>query len=268
MPKRDKYISWDEFFMGVAELASKRSKDPSTQHGACIVDPKTNRILSVGYNGLPKGLRDDGNFCDTLSEVQTFPTGYDYWEKPQKYEFVVHAEENAFFNANIDLSGSTIYIYSEKGYYPCSRCARGIIQNGIKEVVLKTVIKGNTPEYDWSFTKHMFKKAGIKIRVLEKYYTKSVLDIPEHRATVSSIKWITEQLILDNLFESYEVFLDEIQKICRMLKRNKKIYDFCIKKEKTLITKSDCILIRLKLLHCAEIVELRFAINKQQKENK
>lgn len=170
MPKRAEYISWDEFFMGVAERASKRSKDPSTRHGACIVDPKTSRILSVGYNGLPKGLNDRGIYIpeESLDGLQRPKEGlyYDYWEKPQKNEFAVHAEENAFFNANTDLTGSIIYVFSDKGYYPCSRCARGIIQNGIKEVVMNTAIKENTDVYDWSFTLHMFKKTNIKIRIL------------------------------------------------------------------------------------------------------
>ena len=167
--KRENYISWDEFFIGVAKLASKRSKDPSTQNGACIVDPKTNRILSVGYNGLCKGLDDNGfdlRYCDQDDVLPIEGLIYDYWEKPQKYEYSVHAEENAFFNTSADLKDSVIYIFSEKGYYPCSRCARGIVQNGIKEVVLHHAIKENTETYDWSYTKHMFKQAGVKIRIL------------------------------------------------------------------------------------------------------
>ena len=152
--------------MGVAKLASQRSKDPSTQNGACIVDPDTKRILSVGYNGLPKGLDDNG--C----HIENYPPAcpkegliYDYWEKPQKYDYSVHAEENALI-AGRDLTGSVIYIYSEKGYYPCSRCARGIIQSGITEVILNTAINHNTETYDWKPTLHMFEKANIEIRVL------------------------------------------------------------------------------------------------------
>jgi len=162
--KREGTLSWDEFFMGVAELASKRSKDPSTQNGACIVDPISNKILSVGYNGLPEGLSDDG--WNTVKPNTIEPMLYDYWEKPQKYDFAVHAEENAIFNATSDLTNSTIYIYSEKGYPPCSRCARGIVQNNIMEVVLKTIIKENTEQYDWWPTNHMFQRRGVKIRVL------------------------------------------------------------------------------------------------------
>lgn len=146
--KREDYISWDEFFMGVAKLASKRSKDPNTRHGCCIV--KDNKIVSVGYNGLPKGLSDDGN----------------YWEKPQKYEYSVHAEENALFNATVDLTGSILYLYSDKGYYPCSRCARGILQNDIYEVVLDTEIQEDTEKYTWNYTKHMFEQANVKVRIL------------------------------------------------------------------------------------------------------
>lgn len=136
--------------MGIAELASKRSKDPRTKHGACIIQSDTKRIISVGYNGLPRGLKDKE--C--------------YWRKPEKHEYVVHAEENAIFNTNENLAGSTLYLYSSRGYYPCARCARGIIQKGIKIVVMKKAIKENSESYDWSYTKHMFKKCDVKIRIL------------------------------------------------------------------------------------------------------
>ena len=118
--KRENYISWDEYFMGVAVLAAMRSKDPSTQVGACIVDNE-NRILSTGYNGFPSGCSDDefpwereGGFGDT------------------KYPFVVHAELNAILNARgKNLTGSRIYV----ALFPCNECAKAIIQAGIKEVV-------------------------------------------------------------------------------------------------------------------------------------
>jgi len=175
--KRVSYISWDEFFMGVAKLASQRSKDPSHQIGAVIVDPSTNRILSVGYNGLPRGLNDNGLHVDDLTwshmdikhKKKFVPKEglvFDYWEKPQKYDFVVHAEENCFFNTDANLKGSVIYIFSEKGYYPCSSCTKGIIQNGIIEVVLNTATDTNTPIYDWAPTLHMLEQANIKIRIL------------------------------------------------------------------------------------------------------
>jgi len=177
--KREKYISWDEFFMGVAKLASQRSKDPDTQCGACIINPKTNRIVSVGYNGLPRGLDDNGiSIMDSINsncEAEIFMTKqsgnnlrYDYWGKPNKYEFSVHAEENAILNCSEDMTGCILYLYCDKGYYPCSRCARDIVQKGISEVVMAFAIKENTPTYNWEFTKHMFRKASVQIRILNK----------------------------------------------------------------------------------------------------
>ena len=116
--KRIDYISWDEYFMGVAMLAARRSKDPSTQVGACIVSPD-NIIISTGYNGMPKGCSDD-----------EFPWGREGTET--KYPFVVHAELNAILNANgRDLRGSRLYV----ALFPCNECAKAIIQCGIKEVI-------------------------------------------------------------------------------------------------------------------------------------
>lgn len=118
--KRENYISWDEYFMGVALLAAMRSKDPNTQVGACIVDNE-NRILSTGYNGFPSGCSDD-----------EFP-----WEREgdfseTKYPFVVHAELNAILNARgKNLTGAKIYV----DLFPCNECAKAIIQAGIKEVI-------------------------------------------------------------------------------------------------------------------------------------
>ena len=116
--KRTDYINWDEYFMGIAMLAARRSKDPSTQVGACIVSPD-NIIISTGYNGMPKGCSDD-----------EFP-----WERTgeeTKYPYVVHAELNAILNANgRDLRGSRIYV----ALFPCNECAKAIIQSGIKEVL-------------------------------------------------------------------------------------------------------------------------------------
>ena len=119
--KRNDYISWDEYFMGIAMLAAKRSKDPSTQVGACIVSPD-NIIISTGYNGMPKGCSDD--------EFPWQRTGAD--EIETKYPYVVHAELNAILNSNgRDLRGSRIYV----ALFPCNECAKAIIQSGIKEVI-------------------------------------------------------------------------------------------------------------------------------------
>ena len=118
--KRTDYISWDEYFMGVAMLAARRSKDPNTQVGACIVSPD-NIIISTGYNGMPKGCSDD-----------EFPWARSGTENETKYPYVVHAELNAILNANgRDLRGSRIYV----ALFPCNECAKAIIQSGIREIV-------------------------------------------------------------------------------------------------------------------------------------
>jgi dCMP deaminase len=120
MSKRTNYISWDEYFMGVALLSAKRSKDPATQVGACIVNTK-NKIVGAGYNGLPAGCNDD-----------EFP-----WDKQgdflqTKYPYVCHAELNAILNnIGMDLHGCRIYT----ALFPCNECAKAIIQAGIAEVI-------------------------------------------------------------------------------------------------------------------------------------
>lgn len=120
MAKRDNYISWDEYFMGIALLSSYRSKDPNTQVGACIVDDN-NKIMSVGYNGFPKGCSDD-----------EFPWERSGDEFDTKYPYVCHAELNAILNAGgRNLSGCKIYV----ALFPCNECAKAIIQCGIKEVI-------------------------------------------------------------------------------------------------------------------------------------
>ncbi len=117
--KRNDYISWDKYFMGVAVLSSMRSKDPSTQVGACIVN-KAKRIVGIGYNGMPYGCDDD-----------KFPWGRTGDNLDTKYPYVVHAEPNAILNSNANLEGCTIYVT----LFPCNECAKLIIQSGIKEVV-------------------------------------------------------------------------------------------------------------------------------------
>ena len=126
--KRQDYISWDEYFMGIAMLAARRSKDPNTQVGACIVS-QDNIIISTGYNGMPKGCSDD-----------VFP-----WARTgeeTKYPYVVHAELNAVLNANgRDLRGSKLYV----ALFPCNECAKAIIQSGVKEVVYLSDKYDGTP---------------------------------------------------------------------------------------------------------------------------
>jgi len=144
--KRSDYINWDEYFMGVALLAAQRSKDPSTQVGACIVDAN-NRIISTGYNGFPTGCSDD-----------SFPWNRDESLGETKYQFVVHAELNSILNASgKSLLGSRIYV----ALFPCNECAKSIIQSGIKEVIYLSNKYDGTPSVEAS--KRMLTAAGVKL---------------------------------------------------------------------------------------------------------
>lgn len=120
--KRENYINWDEYFMAIAKLSEMRSKDPSTQVGACIVS-NDNRILSIGYNGAPNGFDDD-----------RFPWAREGENLNTKYPYVCHAELNAILNyrgSKKDLENSKIYV----DLFPCNECAKIIIQAGVKQVI-------------------------------------------------------------------------------------------------------------------------------------
>lgn len=119
---RKDYLTWDEYFMAIAKLSAKRSKDPNTQVGACIVS-KDNRILCCGYNGAPNGFDDD-----------VFPWNRDGKPLDTKYMYVCHAELNAIINyrgSRKDFEGARLYV----DLFPCNECAKVIIQAGIKEVI-------------------------------------------------------------------------------------------------------------------------------------
>ena len=149
MPKRQSYISWDEYFMGIALLSAYRSKDPRTQVGACIVNG-SNRIMSMGYNGLPAVCGDDefpweaeGEYLDT------------------KYPYVCHAELNAILNSGgRSLEGCKIYV----ALFPCNECAKAIIQCGIKEVLYLSDKYAGTPGNQAS--KRLFAAAGVAMTQL------------------------------------------------------------------------------------------------------
>lgn len=118
--KRAGYISWDEYFMGVSYLSAQRSKDPSTQVGACIVS-SDNKILSMGYNGFPNGVSDD-----------EFPWEREGEELQTKYPYVTHSELNAILNyRGGSLEGTKLYV----SLFPCNECAKAIIQSGIKSII-------------------------------------------------------------------------------------------------------------------------------------
>lgn len=149
--KREEYLSWDEFFMGNALLVSARSKDPSNQVGACIVNDE-HKVLSVGYNGLTRGMNDDEFYWNSIGE-QT-----NELDKVKDY-FSVHAERNAILNyrGNMkDLEGATMYVT----WSPCVECTKEIIQVGIKKVVyLRKYSKTELV----SLSEIMFKKAGVEV---------------------------------------------------------------------------------------------------------
>lgn len=159
MKKRTDYLSWDEYFMGVAVLSSLRSKDPNTQVGACIVN-QDRKIVGVGYNGFPIGCDDDtlpwdreGNWLET------------------KYPYVCHAELNAILNSNGgNLKGCTIYV----ALFPCNECAKAIIQSGIKRVVYLYDKYADTDGIIAS--KRMLDAAGVKYTRLETAIGEITLD--------------------------------------------------------------------------------------------
>lgn len=142
--KRADYISWDEYFMGVADLAGMRSKDPNTQVGSCIVS-REHKILSIGYNGMPSGCDDD-----------QFPWDRDGAVLMTKYPYVTHSELNAILNyRGGSLENSTLYV----SLFPCNECAKAIIQAGIRKVIYKSDKYAGTDSNIAS--KRMFDAAGV-----------------------------------------------------------------------------------------------------------
>ncbi|MCR4946784.1 MAG: dCMP deaminase family protein [Lachnospiraceae bacterium] len=158
--KRKDYISWDEYFMGVAMLAAKRSKDPNTQVGACIVSPD-NKILSMGYNGFPLGCSDD-----------EYPWAREGDPLENKYFYTTHSELNAILNyRGGSLEGAKMYVT----LFPCNECAKAIIQSGIRTLIYDSDKYGDTPSTIAS--KRMLKSAGVEFRHYEKTGREIVLDV-------------------------------------------------------------------------------------------
>lgn len=160
--KKQEHIDWDEYFMAVAVLAPKRSKDPSTQVGACIVNQQ-NKILSTGYNGFPIGCSDDdfpwtkeGDFIDT------------------KYAYVCHAELNAILNnPGTIFQNCRIYV----SLFPCNECAKAIIQSGIKEVIYLSDKHAQEPYMQAS--RRMLRAAGVKLTKLQPQHQRLTLVLQE-----------------------------------------------------------------------------------------
>ncbi|HRU99174.1 MAG TPA: dCMP deaminase family protein [Ruminococcus sp.] len=159
--KRTDYIKWDEYFMGIARLSAERSKDNSTQVGACIVN-KDKKIVAVGYNGMPTGCDDD--------EMPWERTGEDPLET--KYPFVCHAELNAILNSNIgNLAGCTLYVT----LFPCNECAKAIIQSGIKRIVYYENKYADSESVKASSM--LFRKCGVETEAYVPSGKKIILDM-------------------------------------------------------------------------------------------
>jgi dCMP deaminase len=137
---------WDRRFLDLCEHIATWSKDPSTKLGSVIVDDKK-RIVSVGYNGFPRGVFD-----------------YEerYNDRPTKYLFVAHAERNALDNAPMMVDGCTLYVALE----PCVECAKSIIQKGIKKVVTYRPMREDI--FNWNISRQMFNESGVELIYVEK----------------------------------------------------------------------------------------------------
>lgn len=146
----NKVLSWDSYFMALAHLSAKRSKDPSTQVGAVIVNDDK-RVVGIGYNGFPQGCADD-----------VFPWGREGEFLDKKYAYVVHAELNAILNAQQLVKNCTIYV----SLFPCNECAKAIIQSGIKKIVFESNKYKDTPEVQASM--RMLDAAKVEYHQLEK----------------------------------------------------------------------------------------------------
>lgn len=160
--KRLDYLEWADYFMATAFLAAKRSKDPSTQVGACIVN-KDKKIVGVGYNGFPNGCDDDHfPWFKSSDPLQT------------KYTYVCHAELNAVLNKNSsDVQGCTMYV----GLFPCNECAKVIIQAGIKEVIFLS--DKHSHKSGTIAAKKMFDAAGVVYKQFVPRRQKIVIDFSE-----------------------------------------------------------------------------------------
>lgn len=141
-----KCISWDECFMRMAHVIAERSKDPSTQAGAVVVND-ANVVVGLGYNGFPRGIRNDVLPWEREGDLEN-----------TKYAYICHAEENAIYNSNNSTKDCRMYCV----LFPCNECAKTIIQNGIKEIIYESDKYKDTPAVRAS--KKMFKLAKINIR--------------------------------------------------------------------------------------------------------
>lgn len=195
--KREEYLTWEEKFMANALLETTRSKDPSTQVGACIV--KNKKILSTGYNGLTRGMSDDVVYWNSIGEK----TGE---RKKIKNPWVVHAELNAILNyhgSSQDMQGSTLYVT----LFPCGNCANAIIQAGIKKVVW---LRMYSDKEDIEMTKERFDAAGViyeqyipDVELIKEDAQKLTLKLQELLKKDNLKRRILEKRKYEKLFDDY-----------------------------------------------------------------
>ena len=160
--KRQDYISWDEYFMGVAKLSAMRSKDPSTQVGACIVSEGSTSFCPWATTAFPRAA-PTMNFPGERGD----PDDYN-----DKYLYVTHSELNAILNyRGGSLEGSKLYVT----LFPCNECAKAIIQAGIRTIIYESDKYADTPATRAS--KRMLASAGISLRRLERHTDRIVLDL-------------------------------------------------------------------------------------------
>jgi dCMP deaminase len=149
-------MTWDDFFMGLAQYVAQKSKDRSRKIGAVAVDQR-NVVLSLGWNGFPRGVNDD------VEERHA---------RPKKYFWVVHAEGNLVANASskgVSLLGAKMYV----NWYPCCDCAKIIVQAGFSEVVC---LEPDWDDANWAehfkIARELFAEAGVKVRFVGKFKQK------------------------------------------------------------------------------------------------
>ena len=221
--KRESDLSWDEYSMGIALLASLRSKDPSTQVGAYIT--KDNKPLSIGYNGLTMGMNDD-EFCwdssgEKIGDIYT-----------TKNPYVAHAEANAILNYKGDLTNATIYVT----LFPCNECAKLIIQAGIKEVVYLAMYAKRDLV---AISKKMFDAAGISYRPynLERDFIKTEIQTSSYQIQniIKSFKDSKTSNLVSNL-EIDEYFMKKAQEESKFSTCRRHVGAVFVKDEKILVT--------------------------------
>jgi dCMP deaminase len=163
--KSESEVNWINMFFEMCEVVSKKSKDPSTKVG-CVITGSNNSVISTGFNGFPIGVED--NLVDLSSDKINKSKRY---ERPEKYSWTAHAEENAIAFAarnGVSTNGATLYV---NRMMPCTRCTRLIIQSGIKKIVVLIDVPKETLKRwkeDNDIAEQMLKEAGVQMLVFRK----------------------------------------------------------------------------------------------------